>query len=605
MTTTVTANDEAGTQPGTVLCRSCGVSIGESGSWRTYRVCPECGHHAQISALDRIKVLLDEDSFEEINARLVSVDPLGFSDLQPYRERVLAARAKTGLSEAVITGRGAIHGHEIVIAVVDFGFLGGSMGSVVGEKIALAFEHAIDRKIPFVSVVASGGARMQEGMLSLVQMAKTAAAAQRAHAAHVPFISILTNPTTGGMYASYATQGDIILAEPGAMIGFAGPRVIQGVAGKDAGEQALRSHSAEFLLERGFIDSIVDRRRQRNTLATMLRLIASGQHRVTSTPAATPTNPRGADVAWDVVQVARRDDRPTTLDYIRRISPQFLELHGDRAHGDDPAVIAGLGEIAGLGVVFLGHERGHGDPARRNGQALPEGYRKALRMLRLAQRLRCPLVTFIDTPGAFLGIESEERGLAASMSECLAEMSAMEVPVVATIIGEGGSGGALAFGVADRVLMQEHAIYSVIAPEGAAAILYRDVSRAPEVAESLKITAADCTKLGVADVLVPEPEGGAHLDPDLAAAILRDALVDALADIQGTSGRRLAAERYRKFRQMGQVNTYWREFLSKEASDLGTLVARTVGSIRGRLSSQDNDAGEEAIPQNGDTSRER
>lgn len=571
-----------------VRCPRCDASVGATTGWQLHRVCEACGHHAQISALDRISVLLDEGSFEEINARLVSVDPLGFSDLQPYRARVQAARQKTGLAEAVITGRGSIHGHELVIAVVDFGFLGGSMGSVVGEKITLAFEHAVDRKIPFVSVVASGGARMQEGMLSLVQMAKTAAAAQRAHAARVPYISILTNPTTGGMYASFATQGDIIIAEPGAMIGFAGPRVIQGVAGKDAGEQALRSHSAEFLLERGFIDSIIDRRRQRNTIATLLRLISSGQHRVTSSPSSGPMPARGADPAWDVVQVARRPDRPTTLDYIKRISPQFVELHGDRAHGDDPAVVAGIGEVEGLGVVFLGHERGHGDPARRNGQALPEGYRKALRMMRLAQRLRCPLVTFIDTPGAFLGIESEERGLAASMSECLAEMSSMEVPVVATIIGEGGSGGALAFGVADRVLMQEHAIYSVIAPEGAAAILYRDVSRAPEVAEALKITAADCTKLGVADVLVPEPEGGAHLDPELAAALLRDALVAALAEIQGTSGRKLASDRYRKFRQMGQVNTYWREFLSKEASDLGTLVARTVGSIRGRLTSHDS-----------------
>jgi acyl-CoA carboxylase subunit beta len=572
-----------------VQCPACGASVRGSTVWATYRVCPHCKHHAQISALDRIASLLDEDTFEEINSRLVSVDPLGFSDLQPYRARVQAAREKTGLSEAVITGRGMIHGHEIVLAVVDFGFLGGSMGSVAGEKIALAFEHAVDRKLPLVTFVASGGARMQEGMLSLVQMAKTAAAARRTHDARVPYISILTNPTTGGMYASFATQGDIILAEPGALIGFAGPRVIKGVAGEGAGEHALRSHSAEFLFERGFIDALVDRPRQRNTLATVLRLIAAGQNKVVAPPPAPGSATRIGDDAWDEVQVARHPDRPTTLDYIKRISPQFIELHGDRAYGDDPAVVAGLGEIAGLGVVFLGHERGHGDPARRNGQALPEGYRKALRMMRLAQRLRCPLVTFIDTPGAFLGIESEERGVAASMSECMAEMSAMEVPVVAAIIGEGGSGGALAFGVADRVLMQEHAIYSVIAPEGAAAILYRDVSRAPEVAEALKITAVDCLKLGVADVLVPEPEGAAHTDPDLAAALLRDALVTALAEIQGTGGRRLAADRYRKFRQMGQVNTYWREFIAREASELGTLVARTVGSIRGRLSNAEPD----------------
>ncbi|MEX1157875.1 MAG: acetyl-CoA carboxylase carboxyltransferase subunit beta, partial [Thermomicrobiales bacterium] len=230
-----------------------------------------------MTATERMELLLDEASFEETNQRMVSVDPLGFSDLQPYRERVQAARAKTGMTEAAITGRGTIQGHEIVIAVVDFGFLGGSMGSVVGEKIALAFEQAIERKVPIVTVVASGGARMQEGMLSLVQMAKTAAAAQRAHDAHVPYISILTHPTTGGIYASFATQGDIIVAEPEALIGFAGPRVIKGVTNS---ENELRTHNAEFLLERGFIDAVVERDKLRNTLATILRLISARDTRL-------------------------------------------------------------------------------------------------------------------------------------------------------------------------------------------------------------------------------------------------------------------------------------------------------------------------------------
>ena len=573
-----------------VDCPSCGEAIGGRAEWRRYRVCPVCGHHGPLSAVERVQLLLDEDSFEETHHGLVSVDPLGFSDLQPYRDRVLAARAKTGLTEAALTGRGRIHGHEVVLAVVDFGFLGGSMGSVVGEKIALAFEDAIDRHVPIVTVVATGGARMQEGMLSLVQMAKTAAAARRAHDAHIPYISILTHPTTGGIYASFATQGDIIFAEPGALIGFAGPRVIKGVAKAGTEDQALRSHSAEFLLERGFVDDIVERTRQRNTLATVLRLISAGEQRVA--PPSVPHLPdsRATDAAWDAVQVARHPDRPTTLDYLRRISPQFIELRGDRAFTDDPAVVAGLGEIGGRGVIFVGLERGHDDDHRRGGQALPEGYRKALRMMRLAERFKCPLITFVDTPGAFLGIESEERGLAAALSECMAEMSALQVPVVSAIIGEGGSGGALALGVADRVLMQEHAIYSVIAPEGAAAILYRDVARAPEVAEALKITAADCRKLGVADVLVPEPAGGAHSDPDLAAALLRDAIVAAIADLQGTSGRKLQSERYRKFRQMGQVNTYWREFIAREASELGMLVARTVGSLRGRRGGGDDES---------------
>lgn len=539
-----------------------------------------------IGARERIASLVDSDSFEEINQRLVSVDPLGFSDLQPYRERVMQARAKTGLTEAVITGRGKIQGHDVMLIVLDFGFLGGSMGSVVGEKIALAFEHAISREIPVVSFTASGGARMQEGMLSLVQMAKTAAAARRAHEEHVPYISVLTHPTTGGGYASFASQGDIILAEPEALIGFAGPRVIAGVSPEQS-ERARKTHSAEFLFERGFVDAIVDRAELRTTLATLLRLIEIGENRIVPS-APVPPPGRKSDGAWDNVQVARHPNRPTTLDYIRRISPQFVELHGDRVYGDDPAIVAGLGEVGGRGVVIVGHERGHGDPQRRGGQALPEGYRKALRMMRLAERLRCPLITFIDTPGAFLGIESEERGLAAALSECLAEMSALRVPVISAIIGEGGSGGALALGVADRVLMQEHAIYSVIAPEGAAAILYRDVNRAPEVAEALKITAADCLRLGVADVLVPEPEGAAHSNPDFAATLLRDAIIAALAELQNTAGRKLAAERYRKFRQMGQVNSYWREFIGREAAHLSNRVARRVGSLRDRLGGQDD-----------------
>lgn len=563
-------------------CPRCDEPVGNTDVWARHRVCPECGFHAPIPAMMRLRNLIDDGTFEETNARLVSVDPLGFSDLEPYSDRIQRARAKTGLAEAVVTGRGTIQGREVVVAVLDFGFLGGSMGSVVGEKVAQAFELAIDRKAPIVTVTASGGARMQEGMLSLVQMAKTAAAARRAHDAHVPYISVLTNPTTGGGYASFASQGDIIIAEPDALIGFAGPRVIKGVSKDGSDEDVLRSHSAEFLFARGFVDDIVERPRLRNVLATTLRLLAADA-RVTSNAPHVRTPASDERPAWDVVQVARHPDRPTALDYIQRISPQFIELHGDRVYGDDPAVVAGLGEIAGRGVVLVGLERGHGEAERRGGQALPEGYRKALRMMRLAERLRCPLITFVDTPGAFLGIEAEERGLAAALSECLAEMSALPVPVVSIIIGEGGSGGALALGVGDRVLMQERAIYSVIAPEGAAAILYRDVSRAPEVAERLKITASDCLRLGVADVLVREPTGGAHTDPDLAAALVRDALVAALAEIQGTSGRKLAAERYRKFRQMGQFNSYWREFVSREAIELGGLVARTVGSIRGRL----------------------
>ena len=563
-----------------VSCPRCEAQLGGDEVYERYRVCSHCGYHFTLSAEERIRLLVDPGTFEEFNRHLVSMDPLVFSDRLPYRKRILQAREETGLREAVITGIGRIRGHEVVLAVLDFRFLGGSMGSVVGEKITLAFERAAERRLPIVTVSASGGARMQEGVLSLVQMAKTTAAAKRAHDSSVPFISVLTHPTTGGIYASFANQGDIILAEPGALIGFAGPRVVK----ETAGYEPLRSHSAEFLFEHGFVDQIVDRRRLRDTIGLILRLVRA-ESELVSRPVIRRAVSDDAPVrrAWEVVQLARHPERPTTLDLIRRISPQFVELHGDRLYGDDPAIVGGIGEIAGQGVVLIGHERGHGDPARRNGQALPEGYRKAMRLMDLAARLRLPVITLIDTPGVYLGEGAEERGIASALSQCLAMMSVLPVPTIAVIIGEGGSGGAIALAVADRVLMLENAIYSVISPEGAAAILYRDASRAPEVAESLKLTAPDLLRLEVIDGIVPEPEGGAHRDPDYAAVLLLDAIVESLDELHDISPERLVRERYRKFRRMGQTNTYFRELVAQEVAELSGLIGRTLGGLRERL----------------------
>jgi acyl-CoA carboxylase subunit beta len=565
-------------------CKKCDAVVDKDSRYQRYRVCSSCGHHHTIPAMDFINALTDRDSFDEFNRKLVSVDPLVFSDRLPYRKRVAEARELTGLTEAVVTGSARIRGHEVILAVMDFRFLGGSMGSVVGEKVALAFERARDKKVPIVTIAASGGARMQEGMLSLVQMAKTTAAAKRAHDSHVPYISVLTHPTTGGMYASFANQGDIILAEPEALIGFAGPRVVKQVSGRDT----IDSHSAEFLHEHGFVDSIISRPRLRDTLATILRTVSARAEISKPDRASDGLSPTEIRSAWDAVQIARHPERPTTLDYIKRISSQFIELHGDRLYGDDPAVVGGLGEVAGRGVMFIGHQRSDED-GRRGGQALPEGYRKAIRLMQLADRLQLPVVTFVDTPGAYLGDGAEERGIAIALSESLATMSVVEVPTVAVVIGEGGSGGALAMGVADRVLMQDHAIYSVIAPEGAAAILYRDASRAPEVAQSLKITAADCQRLGVVDVIVPEPEGGAHQNPEFAAALLRDMLLRELSDIVDRSPEKLVRDRYRKFRAMGQHNTHFRERFSREAGEIGDFVGRGFGRLRDSLSFGDTE----------------
>jgi acetyl-CoA carboxylase carboxyl transferase beta subunit/acetyl-CoA carboxylase carboxyl transferase alpha subunit len=567
--------------PTVVACRRCGVDQATSATWERLRICSNCRYHGPLSARRRLALLLDEGSFREAHESLSSVDPLVFSDRVPYSERLAEARAKTGLEEAVVIGTGRINGRECVIAVLAFEFMGGSMGTVVGEKVALALELAADRKVPFISVAASGGARMQEGMLSLVQMAKTSAAAMRLHMAGVPFISVLTDPTTGGVYASFASRGDIILAEPGALIGFAGPRVIEQLTGRAKPKDA---QTAEYLLEHGQIDAVVDRSRLRNVLAMVLQLLGS---RWDVSPRGEAElyrpEPRIPETAWEAVELARHPDRPTSRDYIRLILPQFVELHGDRLSLDDPAVICGLGDLGGITVMVIAQERGRGDDERERhhgGRMSAEGYRKAARAMRLAGVWGLPVVTLIDTPGAALDFDSEARGLAPSIAQCLSTMSVLPVPIIAAVIGEGGSGGALALGVADRILMQENSIYSVIAPEGAAAILYHDAQRARDLADALKLTARDCVTLGVVDTVVPEPEGGAHLDHEYAALLLRNFVLDTLLDLRKTKPKRLLDRRYRKFREMGQLRTVSRR--SNFVKDVDELQKR-VGSALGQV----------------------
>ena len=581
-------------------CRRCSADLSASSTWQRLRVCSHCRYHGTLSARRRIDLLLDEGSFREAHQSLSSIDPLLFSDRVPYSARLDEARSKTGLEEAVVVGTGRINGRECVLSVLDFEFMGGSMGTVVGEKVALAIEQAIDRKVPFISVAASGGARMQEGMLSLVQMAKTSAAATRLHQAGLPFISVLTDPTTGGVYASFASRGDVILAEPGALIGFAGPRVIEQLTGRAKPKDA---QTAEYLLAHGQIDGVVDRSRLRNVLATLLQLLGSrwelsprGESELYRPEPKLPAS------AWEAVELARHPDRPTSRDYIRLLLPRFVELHGDRLSLDDPAVICGVGDLGGVTVMVIAQERGRGDQEhlfRNGGRMSAEGYRKAARAMRLAGAWGLPVVTLIDTPGAALDFDSEARGLAPSIAQCLSTMSILPVPVVAAVIGEGGSGGALALGVADRILMQESSIYSVIAPEGAAAILYHDAQRARDLADALKLTAADCRLLGVVDTIVPEPEGGAHLDPDYAALLLRNFVLDALIEMRKTGARRLVEARYRKFRRMGQQpSASRRESFSRDMDELQKRFGSALGQVLELLSIRDG-SGRDGADQDG------
>ncbi len=270
-------------------------------------------------------------------------------------------------------------------------------------------------------------------------------------------------------------------------------------------------------------------------------------------PVPVATNP-----SWERVQLARHPKRPHTLDYVQRLLTNFEELHGDRAFADDHSIVGGFGWFEDKPVMLIGSQKGHDTKQKllRNfGMPKPEGYRKAMRLMELAAKFGRPVITLLDTPGAYPGIEAEERGQAEAIAQNLREMSRLGVAVIAVVIGEGGSGGALALGVANRVYMLENAVYSVISPESCAAIIYRDSGRAPEAAAALKMTAGDLFELGIIDGIIPEPHEGAHADPDAAAGNLRKTLREALAGLEGMSPQQLVDARYEKFRHIGAFFT--------------------------------------------------
>ncbi|MER7013303.1 acetyl-CoA carboxylase carboxyltransferase subunit alpha [Saccharopolyspora sp. NPDC000359] len=538
-----------------VLCEHCATPVYGKRWAENLRVCAECGRHGRLTAWQRLHQLADPERVEPLDLPVVAGDPLEFVDTRPYPERLAAARRRTGLAEAVVCARIHVHGSPAIAAVMDFDFLGGSLGSDVGEMIARAAEQALAERVPLLLVTASGGARMQEGALSLMQMAKTSAALARLDRAGVLTISLITDPTFGGVAASFATSTDVVLAEPAARLGFAGRRVV---------EQTIRQQlppefqTVELLAEQGFVDLVVPRDRLRHELGKLLRVAAAAGTAGESADAAVLRDPEQLPETdpWQQVRDARDLDRPTALDYFALAFEDFQELRGDRVGGQCPAVVAGTAWLGGRPVVVIGQQKGHTPAeltARNFGMPTPAGYRKAARLMRLADKLGLPVVTLVDTPGAYPGAEAEEQGQAFAIAENLKLMAGLRVPVVAVVIGEGGSGGALGIAVANQVLMFSSATYSVISPEGCAAILWKDPAAAPKAAAALGITARDLLRLGVVDGVIPEPAGGTGADPVLAAARLRDALRAELADLAERDGAELVDQRYRRFGRLGPL----------------------------------------------------
>ena len=561
------------------ICLVCDQSMAFSDLYARLRVCPICRFHYSMTARERIESLADTESFREINRSISSLDPLSFSSRGSYKERIFRDQRRTGLTEAVVTGRCSISGSPVMLIALDFGFMGGTMGCVVGEKIALALEQAAKRNLPVVAVITSGGVRFQEGVLSLMQMAKTSIAAVQLAGKGLPLIVVLANPTTGQTYASFVSLADIIVAEPEAIVGFSPMRALQ-----EAAEDPLptSSQTAEAHLRNGLVDGIVDRSKLRTLLAVILDNMGR-QYRLTSTAkgAKQAIEPHKSD-AWDYVRLARHEDRPTSSDYIRSVFGNFVEIRGDRASADDDSVICGFGQLGGQTIMAVGQERS-GTPGKG---ISPEGFRKAQRAFDMAEKFKLPIVTLLDSAGPDVSLESEQHGLGGAIATTIARLSGIGTPTIAVVIGEGGSEAALAFGVVDRVLMMENAIYSAISPEGAAELIYQDEGRAEEVARSLKLTAHDCREYGIVDLLVQEPPGGAHTDHDESARQLERVLLQELSELQSKSVRGLLKDRYKKFRNMGEYSSYFRAAINREASALQGLVSSSVRRIARRQTSE-------------------
>ncbi len=478
-----------------------------------------------------LALVTDPGSLRLWDTDLVSDDPLGFPG---YRSRLAEAGERAGTTEAVVTGLARIGGRELAVVAGEFAFLAGTMGVASGERVVRAFDRAADAGLPVLGLPVSGGTRMQEGTAAFMWMATVAAAVQRFKDRGLPYVAYLRGPTTGGVLASWGALAHVTFAEPGALIGMTGPRIMEQLTGQPF---PLEWQRAENLLAHGLVDAVVPAAELADAVARVLA--------VTSTPAAPwaepgpPAEPLPeAEVdAWTAVQRTRRPDRPGLRQLLAASAEDVTVLRGDGAGGEDPGCVAALARVCGVPAVVIGHDRA---PGGRGACIGAVGYRKARRAMALAAELALPIVTVVDTPGAEMSRAAEEGGLAAEIARCLATLTSVAVPTVSVLLGEGSGGGALALLPADRVIAAEHGWLAPISPEGASAILYRTTDRAPELAAAQATSSTALRRLGIVDTVVAE-DGSRPLVDGVAAA-----LAAALAAVTAQDpAARLTARRWR------------------------------------------------------------
>ena len=512
-------------------CLQCDKKIKNSELYSTYKICHNCNFHFYIKPYDRINLLTDRESYVEFNQELPDEFNYIYDKYPDYAKRAQKDTERTGLNDSVLTGYASIGGNRCILIILDFSFMGGNLGLISGEKISLAIDLAVSKKLPIVSIISSSGTRLEEGMISIMQMAKITLSMANAKKSNIPSISLLTNPCTGQAYATLATFSDIIMSEPGASVGLSPLKDLK----HSSGSVKFESRTSDSLVSRGLIDSIVNRNYQKEEISRIIDLLNNRHKLVYENKNENVNEFALSDIPIDKREyISQHPSRPSASLFLNKVFEHFFELKGDRLLENSERIVTGLAQLGGQTVMLVAQEyiKDISSSIGKHGLSSTD-FRKCTRAISLASRFNIPIITFIDTKGHDLSYEEEIKGIGVSLGGTLLSMAELNSPSMSVLIGVGGSEAALSLDISDRRLMLENAILKI-----------SDHNKE----KNMVLGSRECKELDIVDIIVPEPIGGLHLNPDECFSLLRKVLMIELAELNEMSSRSRFRSKYNKFR---------------------------------------------------------
>ena len=515
-------------------CLQCDKKIKNSELYSTYKICHNCNFHFYIKPYDRINLLTDRESYVEFNQELPDEFNYIYDKYPDYAKRAQKDTERTGLNDSVLTGYASIGGNRCILIILDFSFMGGNLGLISGEKISLAIDLAVSKKLPIVSIISSSGTRLEEGMISIMQMAKITLSMANAKKSNIPSISLLTNPCTGQAYATLATFSDIIMSEPGASVGLSPLKDLK----HSSGSVKFESRTSDSLVSRGLIDSIVNRNYQKEEISRIIDLLNNRHKLVYENKNENVNEFALSDIPIDKREyISQHPSRPSASLFLNKVFEHFFELKGDRLLENSERIVTGLAQLGGQTVMLVAQEyiKDISSSIGKHGLSSTD-FRKCTRAISLASRFNIPIITFIDTKGHDLSYEEEIKGIGVSLGGTLLSMAELNSPSMSVLIGVGGSEAALSLDISDRRLMLENAILKI--PD----------NNTETNKQNMVLGSRECKELDIVDIIVPEPIGGLHLNPDECFSLLRKVLMIELAELNEMSSRSRFRSKYNKFR---------------------------------------------------------